>query len=101
MPKHLSSLILLIILTTVFPQSPAAKTNFRFMHITGKDGLPYQQVEELLQDDKGRLWIGTRNGLSRYDGYNIVSYFNQEDNQNSLTHNTIECIFQDSKKRIW
>jgi len=71
------------------------------MHLTGKDGLPHQQIEALIQDDKGRLWIGTRNGLSCYNGYDIVSYFNQPDNPNSLVHNFIKCLFRDSKNRIW
>lgn len=76
-------------------------TNYRFMHITSKEGLPHQQVEALMQDDKGMLWIGTRNGLSRYDGYNIVNYFNQTDNPNSLNQNFVRSIYQDRKKRIW
>ncbi len=75
--------------------------SYRFMHITSKEGLPYQQIEALMQDDKGMLWIGTRNGLSRYDGYSIVSYFNQTNNPNSLNQNFIKSIYQDAKKRIW
>jgi ligand-binding sensor domain-containing protein/signal transduction histidine kinase/DNA-binding response OmpR family regulator len=78
-----------------------AAVNYRFIHITGSEGLPHQQVEALMQDDKGMLWIGTRNGLSRYDGYDIVSYFNQADNPYSLCQNFVRTIFQDSKRRIW
>jgi ligand-binding sensor domain-containing protein/signal transduction histidine kinase/DNA-binding response OmpR family regulator len=83
------------------PFSQALPLNYRFSHITGKEGLPHQQVAALMQDDKGSLWIGTRNGLSRYDGYGIVSYFNQTDNPYSLSQNFVRTIFQDSKKRIW
>ncbi|NDW10630.1 response regulator [Dysgonomonas sp. 520] len=75
--------------------------NYRFMHLTGKDGLPHQQVEALMQDDKGMLWIGTRNGLSRYDGYEITSYFKQVGNPHSLNQNFVRAIYQDRKKRIW
>jgi ligand-binding sensor domain-containing protein/signal transduction histidine kinase/DNA-binding response OmpR family regulator len=83
------------------PLHSPAITNYRFMHITGREGLPHQQVEALMQDDKGMLWIGTRNGLSRYDGYSIVSYFNQVDNPHSLSQNFVRALCQDSKKRIW
>ncbi len=76
-------------------------SDYRFMHITSKEGLPHQQIEKLMQDDKGRLWIGTRSGLSRYDGYNIVSYFHQEGNPYSLNHSFVKALYQDSKKRIW
>ena len=79
--------------------SKGAYSNYRFQHIT--EGLSHQQVEELAQDDKGILWIGTRNGLAKYDGYDIVTYFYQENDSNSIPHNTIECIFHDSHKRVW
>ena len=47
------------------------------------------------------LWIGTRNGLSRYDGYTITNYFNQPDDPRSLSQNFIQTIYQDSRKRVW
>lgn len=100
MRKYLHSCFILLIISveTLFSM---VGNNYRFMHITGRDGLPHQQVEALMQDDKGMLWIGTRNGLSRYNGYELVSYFNQAANPNSLNQNFIRAIFQDSKKRIW
>jgi ligand-binding sensor domain-containing protein len=94
-------LFLLLLGSGCIPLWPAPVANYRFMHITGREGLPHQQVEALMQDDKSRLWIGTRNGLSRYDGYGIISYFNQADNPHSLSQNFVRTIFQDSKKRIW
>ena len=78
-----------------------AETSYRFMHLTGRDGLPHQQVNALMQDDKGMLWIGTRNGLSRYDGYTLANYFNQPDDTCSLTQNFVHAIYQDSRKRVW
>jgi ligand-binding sensor domain-containing protein/signal transduction histidine kinase/DNA-binding response OmpR family regulator len=91
----------LLLLLFSLPLFPSTAPNYRFMHITGREGLPHQQVEALMQDDKGMLWIGTRNGLSRYDGYSIVSYFNQVNNPHSLSQNFVRAIYQDSKKRIW
>jgi len=95
----------LLFLTLFFllfaPTQLMLRASNRFMHITSKEGLPHQQIEKIMQDDKGKLWIGTRNGLSCYDGYNIVSYFNQRENPHSLSHNFIKALYQDSKKRIW
>ena len=51
----------------------SANNSYRFIHITGNDGLSHQQVEHLMQDHKGEIWIGTRNGLQRYNGYEIIS----------------------------
>ena len=73
----------------------------RFEHFTSRDGLPHQQIEALLFDSKGQLWIGTRNGLSNYDGYNFTNFFNDPSNSNSLNHNFIRTLFIDSKNRIW
>lgn len=79
----------------------AATPRYRFLHITGKDGLPHQQIEALMQDNKGMMWIGTKNGLSRYDGYEMITYYHDANNPRSLKHNFIKNIFQDKHGRIW
>jgi ligand-binding sensor domain-containing protein/signal transduction histidine kinase/CheY-like chemotaxis protein len=79
----------------------AGTPRYRFLHITGKDGLPHQQIEALMQDDKGMMWIGTKNGLSRYDGYEMITYYHDANNSRSLKHNFIKSIFQDKHGRIW
>jgi len=76
-------------------------TEFRFRHITSEQGLPYQEVEALLQDSKGYIWIGTRCGLSRYDGYSLTNYFHRDGHATSLINNFIKKLFIDSKHRIW
>lgn len=45
--------------------------NMQFRHFTINEGLPYNHVTVIKQDKKGYLWIGTRKGLYKYDGYNI------------------------------
>ncbi|MBQ2090197.1 MAG: hypothetical protein II466_01145, partial [Bacteroidales bacterium] len=40
----------------------------RFIHYNAADGLPSNTVYAVTQDAEGALWIGTRNGLARYDG---------------------------------
>jgi ligand-binding sensor domain-containing protein/signal transduction histidine kinase/DNA-binding response OmpR family regulator len=98
MRLRLSILIFFIILARQFSAMPF---NYRFRHLTSSDGLPYQQVQTVLQDANGYIWIGTRNGLSRYDGYEIKTYFHDERNKNSLCGNFIDFLFMDSKKRVW
>lgn len=93
--KHLLIIILLLWHTTLFA------TNYHFIHINSENGLPHQQVEALIQDDKGNIWIGTRNGLSCYDGYDIKTYFHDDKNPNSLSHNFVNALYLDKKKRIW
>ncbi len=75
--------------------------NYRFRHIASSDGLPHQQVEALAQDAKGNIWMGTRNGLARYDGYDIRSYFHEDADSCSLNHNFVIRLFVDGNGRIW
>ncbi|MGI6242287.1 MAG: two-component regulator propeller domain-containing protein [Prevotella sp.] len=75
--------------------------NYRFFHISSQQGLPHQQVETMIQDYQGNIWLGTRNGLARYDGYSIKNYFNDSNNPSSLGHNFIKVLFLDHKHRVW
>lgn len=75
--------------------------DFRFAHITNNEGISQQHITSMMQDDKGLMWIGTKNGLCVYNGYEFKRYFNSSSDENSLSHNFIRSVFQDSKKRIW
>ncbi len=75
--------------------------DFHFRHITSENGLPHQQVEALAQDADGNIWIGTRNGLCRYDGYDIRTYYHDTSNPTSLPGNFVNKLFVDSHNRVW
>lgn len=79
----------------IIPQTSAADTGYRFMHLTSRDGLPHQQVEALAQDRWGNIWIGTRNGLCRYDGYRITTYRHRVGDNTSIMHSYVHYIFVD------
>lgn len=93
--------ILLLVLFYFLSIGQTTANNMRFSHINSKNGLPHQQIQALAIDAEGNIWIGTRNGLSRYDGYTIKTYFHEQGNPRSLIHNFINRLFVDSKKRIW
>nr|WP_321452518.1 two-component regulator propeller domain-containing protein [uncultured Carboxylicivirga sp.] len=78
----------------------SAQDIFRFEHFNSTDGLSQNTVTSLLNDSKGYLWIGTMNGLNRYDGYQFKVYKNNIDNP-LLTNNRILSLWQDKKKFIW
>jgi signal transduction histidine kinase/ligand-binding sensor domain-containing protein/DNA-binding response OmpR family regulator len=75
--------------------------DFKFQHLNTSYGLPNQQVESMVQDNNGYIWIGTRNGLAKYDGYNVETYYHVEGDANSLVHNFVHGLFVDSKHRLW
>ncbi len=64
-------------------------------------GLSQGMVFATLQDKEGFIWVATKNGLNRYDGYSFKVFTNDPYSSNSLSSNTITALFEDSKGRIW
>lgn len=96
----MARIILSFIFSFLFLCSGVAN-NYRFFHISSQQGLPHQQVEAMVQDYQGNIWLGTRNGLARYDGYSIKNYFNEPDKPSSLSHNFVRTLYLDRKHRVW
>jgi len=65
------------------------------------DKLTSNIVTCIIQDHYGYIWIGTQNGLNRFDGYRFTPYYYNKDNQQSLPHNNITSLFVDSKGKLW
>lgn len=70
----------------------------RFLHVNIEDGLSNGGVTSLLQDSIGFIWIGTKHGLNRYDGYQFKLYARD---RNNLKGNDISVLYQDSKSHFW
>ena len=58
-------------------------------------GLPSNQVYTLIQDRRGLLWIGSSNGLSRYDSQEIHTYSHDPQQGNSLSNNAVRSVIED------
>jgi signal transduction histidine kinase/ligand-binding sensor domain-containing protein/DNA-binding response OmpR family regulator len=76
-------------------------TNIRFNRIGPGEGLSQGNVTSIIQDKRGFMWFGTRDGLNRYDGYEFIAYKNEPGNPNTPAHNTITKILQDRHGIIW
>ncbi len=57
-------------------------------------------ITALYSDNKGYLWVGTANGLNRYDGYNFLSFRSDKNDTTSLSHPSIRCIKQLSNRSL-
>ena len=68
--------------------------------ISTKDGLPQSFVSGLEQDEQGFVWIGTRNGLVRYDGTQFISFQHDVNNESSVASNIVTWLRKDQSKNI-
>ena len=73
-----------------------------FTHFTEKDGLSDNNVQCILRDQQGYLWVGTANGLNRYDGYSFRQYLpDTRQPQRTVSNEFIYDLKQDSTGFIW
>ena len=96
--------IILFLLFLASREPSVAQTinpHFNFKHLNVQNGLAQNIVYHLLQDSRGYMWMGTRNGLTLYDGVRTINFFHDEQNAKTLASNYINRIIEDSLHRIW
>ena len=79
----------------------AGENTFQIQNLTTKEGLSQNTVRCLKQGGSGFIWIGTLNGLTRYDGSEFVVLLPKYGNSTSLSDNRIKNIFEDTYGYIW
>ncbi len=79
--------------------SIAQNHSVEFLPISAE--LSQNTVTDILQDKNGFIWIGTHNGLNKYDGARMVTYDFDEQDSTSLSSGYIQVIFEDSKQTLW
>lgn len=72
-----------------------------FQRYYSKDGLSSNTILCIFRDSQGFLWLGTEDGLNRYDGKNYKVYRYDADNKEGLKSNHITALFEDREGRIW
>jgi signal transduction histidine kinase/ligand-binding sensor domain-containing protein/DNA-binding response OmpR family regulator len=88
-----------LLYTAIFSRSNESELWFRSLSLD--DGLSESTVQTILQDRKGLLWFGTRDGLNRFNGYDFTVYNYNENDLSTVSSNYINCLFEDSQGRIW
>src|SRR5271169_4847373 len=95
--RHLWCFWLLLISTIAYPQT----AHLSFQHLGTAQGLSQSNVLCALQDSRGFMWFGTREGLNKYDGYKFTVYKHDEKNSNSIGGDFIASITQSRNGDIW
>ena len=75
--------------------------NIQFSQLSDKDGLSNNMVNSIAQDNDGFIWIGTSDGLNRFDGYKVRSFHQIPHQKNSLIFNGVYSIVCDRKNNLW
>lgn len=99
--KIIQKTTLVLIVFVFLAKSYSQEKYFRFTHITVEDGLSLNEVTNIIQDASGFMWIGTYNGLNRYDGYNFKIFLPKTGSEKSISNHVINAIAEDKYGNIW
>ena len=89
------NLILLVFSFSVFSQPS------KFIKYSSQMGLSSNNQRCIIQDKEGFIWIGTGDGLNRFDGRTFKVYRKTQGDTTSLRSNVINCLYTDSKGILW
>ena len=95
------------LLALVAAAQPATAANdwragvLAFKRIGVAEGITPEVITTLFRDRTGFLWVGTREGLFRYDGQSVERFVHDASDPGSISDDSIRCVFQDREGRIW
>ena len=79
----------------------ANQATFQFEIINTRDGLSDNEITSVTNDGRGFIWLGTKEGLNRYDGYEVTVYNSNPFDTTALSGNRIWDIYKDQDGDIW
>lgn len=102
MQKWLYGLVLLIAFLSGWTEVAMAQpNNYQFVRYSAEKGLSHNQVNCFLKDRKGFVWIGTAEGLNRFDGYTFKIFKYNPSDSTTLSDHHILDLFEDADGFIW
>jgi ligand-binding sensor domain-containing protein/serine phosphatase RsbU (regulator of sigma subunit) len=94
-------LIFICIWFSAYPILKAQITDWRIVQYSIPHGLSQSAVNCIMQDSLGFIWIGTQDGLNKFDGYKFTVYRHQPSDTNTISNGYIKSIVQDQNGNIW
>ncbi|MDP2889036.1 MAG: two-component regulator propeller domain-containing protein, partial [Bacteroidota bacterium] len=99
--KHRLLLLYFLFLFLISANSFGQSGNIEFDHYTTNDGLSNGYINAFLHDSKGFIWIGTANGLNRFDGIAFKTYYSDIKDATSISGSEATALVEDSLANIW
>jgi PAS domain S-box-containing protein len=96
--------VVFCLLLAVFIQNENLKAQgyeYKYSNFTSENGLSNNSINCIYQDSYGFLWIGTNNGLNKYDGYVFTNYHSNPLDSTSLSNDFITYITEDNSGSLW
>lgn len=90
-----------LIVFSFFSFQSQSSDKLKFTHLGKKIGLPQASIICIYKASDGRLWVGTQNGLSWFDGYRFHSFHTDANNPNAISNDYIKVITEDSEGYLW
>lgn len=94
-------ILILIVFAIVFCASSAQHKTISLKHLSSQEGLSDNQATCIIRDKLGFIWIGTKDGLNRYDGLDFYVFKHNENDSNSVCGNIISCLELDDDSLLW
>ena len=88
-------------LIAALSRAAVASPPMYFARLGGETGLAQGGVMAILQDVQGFLWLGTEDGLDRYDGYELKHYTHDRNHPGSLPNSWVSALAEDSHGTLW
>jgi signal transduction histidine kinase/DNA-binding response OmpR family regulator len=99
--RHKLKLIVTCLLCQLSLFTTEAQKKNLSKHITVNQGLPQGYVSGIVQDEDGFMWLGTRDGLARYDGREFKVFRSGDARVSTVSTNVVSSLYRDRKNRIW
>ena len=93
-------ILFLLNLSPAIAQIPH-QSSFRFDHFSIEQGLSQSSGHCILQDRRGFIWIGTQDGVNRYDGYTFTVFRHKPADTTSLSDSWITNLYEDRTGQLW
>ena len=91
----------LLLILSLLSVSLKAQRILEFDKLSLQDGFSSSRANDIIQDKNGYIWIGTWNGLNRYDGYEVKEYIPDFRDSTTLSNREVVSLLEGSNDNIW